>query len=212
MLKESSSLTQEEIWDNEYKKDKDKWKKESNYLPKVLKNKKVLELGVGNGKTLLSILKQNPSSVTAIDFSQQAIKISKSLIKNRKVSFKKENIKSLSFKKQSFDVIVCYYILNNLRKLERKKAVSEIHRTLKEKGTILFEDFQVNDFRQKQGKIIETNTIIKKNNLIQHFFTKNEIKILFKDFSKIKIEEKSFSPFKNKKHIKRRLISATILK
>ena len=78
-------VTQEEIWDIEYKNDDNKWKKESTYLPEMLRDRNVLELGVGNGKTLLSILKQKPKSVTAIDFSQEAINICKSNIKNKEV-------------------------------------------------------------------------------------------------------------------------------
>jgi len=59
---------QESIWDNLYKRNLT-WKKET-ILPNILQNKSVLELGVGTGKTLHSIIRQNPKSITAIDFSE----------------------------------------------------------------------------------------------------------------------------------------------
>lgn len=204
--------SQEEIWDLEYKNDDNKWKKEAIFLPNMLKYKTVLELGVGNGKTLSSIIIQKPKSVTAIDFSQEAIDICKSNIKNKEVSFIKADVKNLPFARETFDIIICYYLLDNLKEKEREEAVKEIKRVLRNSGTIIFEDFAVGDFRQKVGKIIENNTIEKKSGLIQHFFTKEELLDLFKDFSQISLKEKSFLPFKNKKDIQRKIIFGTIRK
>jgi ubiquinone/menaquinone biosynthesis C-methylase UbiE len=205
-------ISQEEIWDLEYKNDDNKWKKENIFLPNILKYKNVLELGVGNGKTLSSIMKQNPRAITAIDFSQEAINICKSNIKNKDISFIKADVKSLPFARETFDAIICYYLLNNLKEKEREKAVMEIKRVLKNSGIIIFEDFAVNDFRQKVGQIIETNTIVKKSGLIHHFFTQEELSNLFKDFSHINLKEKSFLPFKNKKDIQRKIIFGIIKK
>ncbi|MEK6910164.1 MAG: methyltransferase domain-containing protein [Nanoarchaeota archaeon] len=205
-------VTQEEIWDIEYKNDDNKWKKESTYLPEMLRDRNVLELGVGNGKTLLSILKQKPKSVTAIDFSQEAINICKSNIKNKEVLLIKSDVNCLPFRRETFDVIICYYILNNLKEKERLEAIKEIFRVLRNKGVVVFEDFMVGDFRQKVGKIIEFNTIEKKSGLIQHFFTKLELTTLFNRFSSFQFKEKSFLPFKNKKDIQRKIICGIIRK
>lgn len=204
---------QEKVWDKLYKSNKTLWSKETSTLSNLLKNKNVLEIGVGNGKTLLSILKQKPKSITAIDISQVSIEICKSLFKNKNIIFKKDNIIKSKLKSSSFDISICYYVLNNLKENEKKKAISEMYRLLSNKGIILFEDFAVNDFRQKEGKVTkEVNTIIKSSGLIHHFFTKDELTDLFSKFNSIKVKEKSFSPFRNKKHLKRKLISAIINK
>jgi len=208
-------ISQQLIWDRLYKENKNLWNRETSNLPITLKNKNVLEIGVGNGKTLYSILKQKSKSVTAIDISKVSIDICESLFKDKNITFKKDSIIKSKLKSSSFDIIVCYYILNNLEENERKKAVDNMHKLLDKKGIILFEDFQVGDFRQKEGRITnktEKNTIIKDNNLLHHFFTKDEINQLFNKFKSIKIKEKSFSPFRNKKHLKRKLISAVINK
>ena len=103
---------QEIIWDCIYTRGLF-WKKSTLDLKKVMRDKTVLELGVGNGKTLKSIIAQKPKQVTAIDISSEAIKIAKECIKSDKVIFVKSDF--LKFKtKHKFEVIVCYYFLNNL--------------------------------------------------------------------------------------------------
>lgn len=206
--------SQEPVWDKLYNKNNNLWNRETSNMPDILKNKEVLEVGAGNGKTLHTIIKQKPKSITAIDISREAINILKSLFKEKNIKFINESIIRTTLKKERFDIIVCYYVLNNLREYERTRAVEEMHRLLKDKGTILFEDFAVNDFRQKEGKSLnsEENTIIKNNGLIHHFFTKEELNNLFRRFKSIDLKKKSFSPFRNKKHIQRRLISAIINK
>jgi len=103
---------QEPIWDHLYVRGLS-WKKSTTGLKKVMRNKDVLELGVGNGKTLKSIIVQKPKKVTAIDISSEAIKMAKESIKSDKVIFVKSDF--LKFKtKHKFEVIVCYYFLNNL--------------------------------------------------------------------------------------------------
>ena len=202
---------QEKIWNREYLEKGRLWSRETINLPRALKGRRILELGAGNGKTLKSILKQKPDSVIAIDFSSEAIRQCKTLFPIcRHLTLLNANILNLPFNTNDFDVIVCYYILNNLLKKERQRAVKEIYRVLKPKGKIIFEDFAVGDFRQdKQAKTIEPNTIRKKNGIICHFFTKAEIKSLFGPFKNLKIKESNSMPIKHKP-LERKIISAVI--
>ncbi|MDP1695791.1 MAG: class I SAM-dependent methyltransferase [archaeon] len=198
---------QQKLWDKEYQQHKIKWHKDTQTLPKILKNKVILELGIGNGKTLRSILKQNPKEVTAIDFSKEAIVQAKKEFSRTK--FIKSDIIKMPFPKEYFDIVVCYYILNNLSKKEIKEAVKEIKRVLKTNGKILFEDFAVGDFRETIK--IPSHTIQKKNGIICHFFTIIELKTLFKNFSKINLKEKISKPIAYK-NLKRKIISGAITK
>ena len=200
---------QEKIWDAEYKSHSSKWKKERINLPLILKNKKVLEVGVGNGKNIQSILKQKPSSLIATDTSNAALLACKKSHPNLKLV--KDDIRASRFKDNEFDVVLCYYILNNLLEKDRIKAVREIRRILSPKGIILFEDFMKGDFRQESHsqKAVEKSTIIRKSGLIQHFFTKEEIGNLFFSFKKLKLKEKYFSTIFLKPHLKRKIISVS---
>ncbi len=197
---------QEAIWDIEYGRNKVKWNKETKTLPKLLKNKRVLEIGIGNGKTLHAILKQNPEKVIAVDFSAEAIKqCGKIFGKTKNVIFEKMDILDMPFEEE-FDIVVCYYVLNNLTEKERISAVREIYRVLKKKGLVLFEDFAVGDFRRIHKKD-------KKNNGIAcHFFTREELAYLFKNFSKIKLKEKITTPVLHKPKLVRKILSGVFKK
>ncbi len=182
------------------------WKK-TNKIRVNLRGKSVLELGVGNGKTLKAINSQNPKSIVALDSSKEAIRIAKKSIDYGRVLYiTKDFLKYKTNKK--FEIIFCYYFLNNFTKKNRIKAIQKMKSLLKKEGIILFEDFGNKDFR-KEGIEIEHNTISKKNGLICHFFDKDEIKELFND-CEIEIEEKEFNPIRENKKIKRHIINAVI--
>ena len=201
--------SQEYIW-NELYKNRLSWKKETANLPNILKEKSILELGVGNGKTLQAIARQNPKSITAVDFSQDALDKAKELVKSDKIDFIKADITSLNLDKE-FDFIICYYTLNNLLESERKEAVSQMHKSLKKGGFVLFEDFAVGDFREKEGvKRIESHTIRRKDGLICHFFNKEETADLFSQFKDIKISIKTFNPLRVDRTKKRKIINAIV--
>ncbi len=190
---------QEECWNRLYK-ERLIWKKETIDLPKLLKGKSVLELGVGTGKTLQSILRQNPKQVVAVDFSEEALKICSECTKNQKVAFVHSDILKFNPDKK-FDVIICYYLLNNFDEKERKMAVKKMQSLLTKAGVILFEDFAAGDFREKQGR---------KDSLFCHFFTEKEIRRLFHAFSDIKIKTRISNPIRSHKELKRKIISAMI--
>ncbi len=198
------------LWDKEYQQNLEKWRLDTKALPNTMKNKKVLELGVGNGKTLRAILKQRPLKVTAIDFSTESIKKSKADFKEDNVEFIQGEVTNLPIKDKELDIIICYYILNNLLESQRKNAIREMKRVLKGNGKIIFEDFAVGDFRNKDGKTIEKNTLRKKNGLICHFFNIKELRALFKDFKRVRFTKKNSQPITHKPKLRRQIISGTI--
>lgn len=206
-------MNSEQLWNNLYKSNKNKWRKQSN-LPKILKNKVVLELGVGNGKTLKSIIVQKPKEVIVIDFSQEAIKIINKDFP--RIEAIKADITKLPFQTEQFDIVVCFYILNNLSQIEIKHAVAEIHRILKPKGKVIFEDFAEGDFRQnskvKTIKATKTPQKTKTNKIKCHFFTTKEIKDIFKHFSQADIKLKTRKGIKSMPKTKRKTISGIIVK
>ena len=143
----NSGMGQREIW-NELYAGNLTWKKETIDLPNILRGKRVLELGVGNGKTLISILKQKPSNVQAIDFSIKAIEKARKIFGDN-VTLLKADAKNIPFPDNLFDVVVVYYVLNNSIKKDRARIMKEIYRVLRKSGKCIFEDFSVNDFRNK---------------------------------------------------------------
>ena len=195
---------QRKIWDELYSKEENKWKRETNSFKGKLKGKIVLELGAGNGKTLKSILRDKPKEVYSVDFSKSAINICKNQFSDENLKLSVANITDLPFSDNYFDVVICYYVLNNLTFSEQKKAISEIYRGLKINGSVLFEDFAKGDFRD-DGKH-------EKNGLVKNYFDVNELNRLFSAFSDIQLKVKEFSSIKSDKRLKRRIVYGIIKK
>jgi ubiquinone/menaquinone biosynthesis C-methylase UbiE len=185
---------QSEIWDKLYE-NKLTWHYKTEFDGDI-KGKKVLELGVGTGKTIQSLIKQKPKEIVAIDNSKEAAKMMKKQFSD-KVKIVEMDVRNMSFENNSFDVIFCYYVLNNMLKKDREKAVKEMRRVLAKKGKVYFEDFAVEDFRQcaEKAREVEKNTIQKKNGLICHFFEEKEVKEMFNGFN-TKMKTKTFKPFR----------------
>ncbi|MDO8647301.1 MAG: class I SAM-dependent methyltransferase [Candidatus Diapherotrites archaeon] len=180
MKKEASS---KKTWNDEYRFKKNVWRSRFNELfpEKTFTGKKVLELGVGNGKTLEKILLQKPRKVFAVDFSPIAIRLcEEKFAKEKSIGFFEADLKELPFKNSEFDIIVCFHTLAHLLENERQPAVLEIKRVLKKGGILLFEDFAVGDFRFGKGKEIEESTFRRGNGITYHYFTAKEVGELFK--------------------------------
>lgn len=204
---------QESVWNKEYQENKDKWHRETQWLPLAFKGRKVLELGVGNGKTLRGILKQEPKQVVAVDISSEALSQIKREFQDARVELIKADITKLPFKDNEFDVVVCYYTLNNLLERERQIAADEIYRVLKKKGKLVFEDFAIGDFREteKHNKLLEEHTTENERGIICHFFTAKEVSNIFRKFHDIKLNKKVFFPIAHS-ILRRKLITGTLVK
>lgn len=107
------------------------------FIKQILKNNryiKILDLGCGFG-TLTQHLLGISGEIYGVDISPASIAIAKKKVKSSKVFFKAANAHDLSFKKGFFDLIVGNAVLHHLNV---DKALSEIFRTLKKGGKIIF--------------------------------------------------------------------------
>lgn len=191
-------MDQQPLWDTFYTTQS--WHKETLDLPQVCTGKRVLELGCGNGKTLKAILSQEPSSVVAIDFSPVALKKAKEMIKDTRVTFIQTNVLTLSSNLGTFDVIVCYYLLNNLTPDEQTALLTSLQSLLVPNGTILIEEYTTGDHREHT-----THT------LRRDFITHDRLKTLLAHYTIASCTEHSFSPYKQSVQ-QRRIIRASAVR
>ncbi|MDD5112165.1 MAG: class I SAM-dependent methyltransferase [Candidatus Altiarchaeota archaeon] len=207
---------QENVWDLEYGERGTKWSRRRLAFPVSFEGKVVLEAGFGDGKTLSSIIEKRPANVVAFDFSAVALERCREAFRDLKnVSFVKADAESLPFEAGSFDVVVAYYILDNMLVEGRRKAVGEFFRVLRPGGFVLFEDFAVGDFREDLGKRVgmpEAHTLLKKKGLLCHYFSVEEVRELLSDFSNVEAGLKERKPVRNRPELVRRLVSAVALK
>jgi len=128
---EISSL---KAWNNEYRFKKEVWRRRlGEPMPSFLKNKIILELGVGNGKTLQKILLQKPKLVKAVDFSPMAIRLCREKFKdNKNVEFIEADICKLPFDDCFFDAVAIFDVLEHVQ--DPDAVLAEINRVLKPGG------------------------------------------------------------------------------
>ncbi len=101
-------------------------------LPKNLKGKKVLDAGCGSG-IYTQLLAQKGAIVTGIDISRKMIEIArKETPKELNVKYYVGNLYDLPFENKTFNLIICTYVLENIKNLA--PVCEEFHRVLTKKG------------------------------------------------------------------------------
>ncbi len=105
-------------------------------LPKSLKNQRVLDAGCGSGLTS-TLLAKRGAAVTGIDLSPTMIEIAEKETPARlPIEYLVGSITRLPFANNSFHLITCMYVLENIKNLSH--VFKEFHRVLKPKGTVIF--------------------------------------------------------------------------
>jgi ubiquinone/menaquinone biosynthesis C-methylase UbiE len=99
---------------------------------------KLLDVGCGNGRNLIPFAKLG-FDCYGVDFSRNMIEIAKRKFEKLglKCMFKVADARSLPFKDESFDYVICAAVLHHLKKPECEKALGEIKRVLKIGGRAL---------------------------------------------------------------------------
>lgn len=169
------------------------------FLDKLVKEgKEVLDLGCGNGRTLLELAKRKKTSkFYGVDFTEEMVSVAQEEKKKLGVTNVNfyvgdaalEPIKTMFNWK--FDIVLTKRLLINLKGEDKLKAVENIHGLLKEKGTyIMVECFieplqRINRIR-KALNLEEIKVKFFNEYLDSSFF--NKIKNLFKIKKKIDFE------------------------
>jgi len=100
--------------------------------------KSVLELACGTGRVTRHIRKALPATVKLIasDISNDMLTIAQQELDHDGIEFRVEDIQSLSFPDNSFDLIICQFGMMFLP--DKKKGFEEIYRVLKPGGMFMF--------------------------------------------------------------------------
>lgn len=161
---------------------------------KVLKPKRVLDLGCGNGNVIQLLKSRIPSQYYGLDISEKMIEETKKRFGNE-VKLCVGDAENLPFEDQMFDLIICNASFHHYPRAER--AVAEMKRVLKPDGTVILGDPTL------PGKIFTSilNLLMKYSNSGEaKIWHKKEITALFrgygfqvKDWKKINYKTFMFS-------------------
>ena len=145
-----------------------------------LKNKKVLDIGCGNGKDILLLESLNASEVCGIDTSEFMIKEAKKIVSKPNNLFV-GNIEETSFEENFFDVAIGRFSFHYLKNFD--KAYQELSRILKRNGLlILVVHHPFRDLSCQKNKIYGEQEIIKielYNNKVPIHFPTHTLKDYF---------------------------------
>jgi ubiquinone/menaquinone biosynthesis C-methylase UbiE len=118
--------------------------------------------------------------VTAMDFSPSAVRMCKPVIDamdNGSVCI--ADVRNMPFAPDVFDGVIATHVLSHMQCSDRSRAALETVRLLKKGGTLYFSGFSLEDFRSGTGSVVEPGTIQKGHGICTHFFTEQEVQVLF---------------------------------
>ena len=137
---------------------------EIGFVARHLKGGKVLDLGCGNGYTMLSLAKKIPADYTGLDFSEKMLEGARKLAEQYAGELKcvpkwvQGDVRKLDFPTDTFDYVISERCLQNLpNKEDQFQAARDIHRVLKPGGVYLMVEgtdsglSRLNKVREKMG-------------------------------------------------------------
>ncbi len=211
----TSALQNLKAWEREYKIKGALWRGSGavDALEEQLdKRARILELGCGNGKTLLHLAVKS-YDVTGVDAARAALRLVRKNAKEKGIETKlaRCDVCALPFRDASFDAAIANHVLDALLERERKVTIAEINRVLKAGGLIFLRVFSVRDMRfvlSVREREIEKNTFRKLTGLIQHYFEENELKELLQEFAALKLfTEQKRKVFHGKDYIREEIVA-----
>ena len=165
---------QRDAWDSFYSENRRPWRGVSDigHVP-FPSGGKVLEVGCGNGKTVLALTKKG-FRVTGVDFSQSAIDMCRETIPSAG-DFVCASVTDLPFEDSSYDGAVAFHVIEHLTGDETVAAAKELYRVLKPGSHLLIRCFAKGDMRSGKGETVNDSTVVRGNGIIYHYFEEGEL-------------------------------------
>jgi SAM-dependent methyltransferase len=167
------------VWDDAYQRRRQLYGGTAPPVKDLPPGARVLELGSGNGKNTLSLLRQG-HDVVALDFSRAAVSAARSCLPATGPSHAVlADARALPLCPDSCDAVIARHIIGHMTRTGREQIAAEICRVLKAGGTLHFSAFSCGDFRYGKGEAVENDTFLRGNGISTHYFTDNEVSMLF---------------------------------
>lgn len=176
-----------DAWEEDYSRRGLLWGGATHDLPLLPMGSRVLELGCGNGKTLLTMI-QRGWEVTALDISPRAVALSRERCRSSSDGdFIIADSSVLPFKNTTFDAVFAVHLMGHLPEPDRKRVPYGLFPTLRPGGIIFFSDFSMEDFRYGSGCELEPATFRRGTGIITHYFSRQEVLDLFSLFTPVSV-------------------------
>ncbi len=159
--------------------------------------KRILDLGCGFGRHLLYLLEQG-FDVSGQELSETALRMCRRALEEKglQAELVHSSMIRIPFPDNHFDAVLCITTLAHARKKEIEQAVREVHRVLRKGGLFFFNVPSRGDSRYGKGEEVEPGTFLTEEygygkgiKELHHFFTKEELLELLKDWGQVIITE-----------------------
>lgn len=115
-------------------------------------NKKILEIGCGNGiGTRLIHEYFKPSELIATEYDESLVEITKEKVKDINVLVEQADATKFRFVDNEFDAVVGLSVIHHIPDWE--KALDELHRIIKPNGLLIIKELSIDTFSTFFGKI-----------------------------------------------------------
>jgi len=146
----------------------------------------ILVPGVGYGRNTKLFTDAN-LNVVGIEVSESAINIAKNF--NPKTQFFQGSVLDMPFNDENYDGIYSCNVLHLFLNNDRISFLKKCYKQMRAKGFAFFVVFSDNESSFGKGKRVEENTYESKPWRPVHYFTENDLKEHFKDFSVVESGE-----------------------
>jgi len=196
-------------WDAEYRQQGRLWTGKQADVPVLEKGAFALELGCGDGKTLLALAKQD-CDLLGIDISPAALRIAQAALKKdgHCAQLLQGDVTALPIDDEALDVVVAYHVLDHVYQEDREAASEEIARVLRPGGTLFFRGFSREDLRSKKGEQVEEATVLRGNGILYHYFKADEVQSLFQGLEPVEVRVRKWK-MGNKEELTRSFVLGT---
>lgn len=115
-------------------------------------NKKILEIGCGNGiGTLLIDEYFQPSDLIATEYDESLVEITKNKITKPNILVEQADATKFRFNNNGFDAVVGLSVIHHIPNWE--EALDELHRIIKPNGLLIIKELSIDTFSTFFGKI-----------------------------------------------------------
>lgn len=130
------------------------WPSTTEFLDSIKSESKVLDIGCGNGRNLFY---RNDINITGLEISDELCKI----VKKKGGNIFNGNMIKLPFLDNSFDYILCVAVYHHLdNDNDRKKALSEMYRVLKNEGRIFLQVWAMEQPFNSRRKFLKRDQLV----------------------------------------------------
>lgn len=115
-------------------------------------NKKILEIGCGNGiGTLLIDEYFKPTQLITTEYDESLVEITKKKIKKTNILVEQADATKFRFADEEFDAVVGLSVIHHIPKWQ--EALDELHRIIKPNGLLIIKELSIDTFSTFFGRI-----------------------------------------------------------